>query len=113
MEKNEHPLSWEALARIVVVGIIVFLAWKVLSILPVIIIASVLTVSLYPIIKKLQKATKIPFLLSIFLVFIVPIIPFVYLGYFFVPQVIRELPNLLMSLNIIISHSPFLEILIL
>ena len=107
MEKNEHPLSWEALARIVVVGIIVFLAWKVLSILPVIIIASVLTVSLYPIIKKLQKATKIPFLLSIFLVFIVPIIPFVYLGYFFVPQVIRELPNLLMSLNIIISHSPF------
>ena len=107
MEKKEHPLSWEALARIVVVGIIVFLAWKVLSILPVIIIASVLTVSLYPIIKKLQKATKIPFLLSIFLVFIVPIIPFVYLGYFFVPQVIRELPNLLMSLNIIISHSPF------
>ena len=107
MEKYEHPFSWEALTRIVVVGIIVFLCWKVLSILPIIIIASVLTVSLYPIVKKLQKATKIPFLLSIFLVFIVPIIPFVYLGYVFVPQIAREIPNLLMSLNTIISHSSF------
>jgi len=107
MEKKEHPLSWEALARIVIVGIIVFLAWKVLSILPVIIIASVLTVSLYPIVKKLQKTTKIPFLLSIFLVFIVPIVPFVYLGYIFIPQIAREIPSLLMSLNAIISHSNF------
>ena len=107
MEKKEHPFSWEALTRIVVVGIIAFLCWKVLSILPVIIIASVLTVSLYPIIKKLQKATKIPFLLSIFLVFIVPIIPFIYLGYLFIPQIAREIPSLLMSLNAIINHSNF------
>ena len=105
MEKKEHPFSWEALTRIVVVGIVVFLCWKALSILPVVIIASVLTVSLYPIVKKLQKTIKIPFILSIFLVFIVPIIPFIYLGYIFIPQIAREIPNLLISLNVIISHS--------
>ena len=36
-----------------------------------------------------------------------PIIPFVYLGYIFIPEIAREIPNLLMSLNAIISHSPF------
>ena len=107
MEKHEHPLSWEALTRVVVVGIIVLLCWKVLSILPVIIIAAVLTVSFYPIIKKLKRATKIPLILSIFLVFIVPMIPFIYLGYIFIPRIAIEIPNLLTSLNSIISHSTF------
>ena len=107
MEKHEHPFSWEALTRIVVVGIGVFLCWKVLSILPIIIIAFVLTVSFFPIVKKLQRKTRIPLLLSIFLVLIVPIIPFLIFGYIFIPQIAREVPNLLISLNSVIGHSFF------
>ncbi len=107
MQKHEHPFSWEALARIVVVGVAVLLCWKALSVLPIIIIASVLTVSFYPIVKKLQTKTKIPLLLSIFLILIVPIVPFVILGFIFIPRIANEIPSLLVSLNSIISSSPF------
>jgi predicted PurR-regulated permease PerM len=107
MEKIEQTFSWEALIRIVVMGVIVLLCWRALSILPVIIIALVLTVSFYPIVKKLKRATKIPLIFSIFLVLIVPIIPFIFLGYLFIPRIVAEIPNLLASLNYIISHSSF------
>ena len=107
MEKHEHPFSWEALTRIVIMGIIVFLCWKALSIFPVIIIAFVLTVSFYPIVKKLEKKARIPLLLSIFLILIVPLVPFVILGFVFIPRIATEIPNLLMSLNSVISHSSF------
>ena len=108
MGKIEQTFSWEALIRIVIVGVIVLLAWRALSILPVIIIASVLTVSFYPIVRKLKRVLRIPLILSIFLVLIVPIIPFVFLGYLFIPRIAEEIPNLLASLNTIISHSSFL-----
>ncbi len=105
MEKHEHPFSWESLTRIVVVGVIVYLCWRALSVLPIIIIAFVLTAAFYPLVKKLKNLTKMPLILSIFLVLIVPIVPFVLLGYIFIPRIVQEIPVLLASLNTIISHS--------
>lgn len=105
MQRHEHTFSWESLTRIVIVGIIVFLCWKALSIFPIIIIAFVLTAAFYPIVKRLKNWTKMPLLLSIFFVLIVPIIPFLLLGYLFIPRIVQEIPVLLASLNAIISHS--------
>lgn len=109
MEKQEHLLSFEALTRIVIVGIIVILGWKALSILPIILIALVLTAAFYPVIKTVQKKIKIPFILSIFLILIIPIIPFVVLGFIYIPKIINEVPFLLNSINNIISHSSFIS----
>ena len=109
MKNFEQTFSWEALTRIVIMGILVFLCWKVLSILPVILIALVLTAAFYPAVKKLQKKTKLPLILCIFLVLIVPIIPIIIFGFIFIPRIIREVPVLLGSINNVISHSQFLS----
>jgi predicted PurR-regulated permease PerM len=109
MEKQEHLLSFEALTRIVIVGIIVLLGWKALSILPIILIALVLSAAFYPIIKTVQKKIKIPFILSIFLILIIPIIPFIVLGFIYIPKIINEVPFLLNSINNIISQSSFIS----
>lgn len=107
MEKKEHIFSWEALVRIVVMGVLVFLCWKALSILPVILVSLVLTAAFYPIVKKVQKRTRMPLILCIFLILIIPIIPFIILGFIFIPRIITQIPILLGSLNNIISNSSF------
>lgn len=109
MENNEKFFGWESLARIVVMGVLVFLCWKALSIIPIILVALVLTAAFYPIIKKIQNKTKMPLILSIFLILIIPIIPFIYLGFVFIPRIVTEIPALLISINNIIGHSSFLS----
>lgn len=109
MKEQEHTFSWQALIRIIVMGIIVFLSWKSLSVAPIILVAIVLVAALYPIVKKIQTKTKIPLILCIFFVLIVPIIPFIWLGIIFVPRIITEIPFLLNSLVNIINNSQFLS----
>lgn len=109
MEKFEHVFSWEALTRIVIMGVLVFLCWKTFSILPVILISLVLTAAFYPAVKKLQNKTKMPLILCIFLVLIIPIIPIVIFGFIFIPRIAAEIPVLLGSINNVIGHSQFLS----
>lgn len=109
MEKNEHFLSWDALIRIVIMGVLILLCWKVLSIMPVILVALALTAAFYPTVIKVQKRTKIPMIFCIFLILIVPIVPFVVLGFIFIPRIIKEIPVLLSSINNVIGHSSFLS----
>ena len=105
MEKNAHPFSWEALIRIIIMGIIVFLCWKALSVFPIILIALVLVAALYPLVKKMQRKMRIPLVICIFLILIVPIVPFIFLGYIFIPRIVGEVPFLLNSINNIIGNS--------
>jgi len=107
MEKQEHTLGWDALIRIVIMGVIVLLCYRTLSVLPVILISLVLTAAFYPTVKKVQKKTKMPIILCIFLILIVPIIPFVILGIVYIPRIVSEIPTLLASINNVISHSVF------
>ena len=109
MEKFEQVFSWEALIRIIIMGVLVFLCWKTFSILPVILVSLVLTAAFYPAVKKLQQKMRIPLILSIFLILIVPIIPIVIFGFIFIPRIAREIPVLLDSINNVISHSQFLS----
>jgi predicted PurR-regulated permease PerM len=109
MEKQENVFSFGALSRIVIMGVLVFLGWKALSVLPIILIALVLTAAFYPIIKKVHVKTKMPLILCILLILIIPIIPFVILGFVFIPRIIAQIPILLDSINNIISNSSFIS----
>jgi predicted PurR-regulated permease PerM len=108
MEPHEHPLSWEALSRIVLMGIAILLIWKALTAVVVIVIALVLTASLHPLVKTLHLKTKLPVLLSTLLIFFILFIPFVIIGFALVPNLSSQLPQLLKGIDSTVNHLPFI-----
>ena len=105
MEKHEHPLSWEALTRIVLMGIIVYLCWRVLGVFPIIILSFVLAAAFYPVVHTVVRKTRMPLVLAIFLVLVVPILALIGLAVLFTPRIAAEVPVLLTSLDAIVGHS--------
>jgi predicted PurR-regulated permease PerM len=61
--KHEPVISFAALIRIVVTGLVVFCAWKGMTILITLLIASLIAITLYPIAKKIHH--KIPWVISV------------------------------------------------
>ncbi len=106
MNTHEHPLSWRALGRVVAVGLIVFLSWKAIWIFVDILIALMLATALYPIVEKVNK--KLPLLLSIVTVIVGILLPFAILGFFIIPALTKQLPDLLNAFYGVISHATFL-----
>lgn len=105
MIKYEHPLSWQALGRIFTAGLMIFLAWKMLSIFIAIFIAIILAATIHPLVKQVNK--KLPLLLSILIVFLMFLIPFALFCIFLVPDLFRQLPELLSTLRPIINQFQF------
>jgi len=105
MEPREHPFSWEALRRIVIVGLVILIAWRLGEIFADIVIAMVFAAALYPIVQKLHK--KLPFMLSILIVLFSFIIPLAVLAYFAIPAFVHGFPDFLTSINSTISHLSF------
>ena len=106
METHEHPLSWEALSRIVLMGIALLLAWKALDVVADIVIALALTASLHPLVEMMHRKTKMPVLLCTFIIFIILLIPFIFIGFTLVPNLSNQLPQLLASITPVLSHMP-------
>jgi len=86
-------------------SLLVFLVWKMIGVFIIILIAIMLAVATYPIVKTVDR--KLPLLLSIILVFAVFLVPFVLLTIFVLPDLIRQLPELLNTLRPIISQFQF------
>ncbi len=105
MESHEHPFSWEALGRIVIMGLVVLVAWRLGDIFMDILIAIVLAAALYPIVQMLHR--KLPLMLSVLIVLFSLIILLAACAYFAVPIFVRELPNFLVTINTTIAHLPF------
>ncbi len=105
MLKNEHPFSWQALWRILMMSLLVFLVWKMIGVFVIILISIMLAVAIYPIVKTVNR--KLPLLPSTILVFVAFLIPFILLGIFVLPDLIRQLPELLNTLRPIISQFQF------
>src|SRR5450631_4125594 len=99
MEPREHPLSWEALTRIVLMGVALLLIWKALGAVVVIVIALVLTASLHPIVHNLHTKTKLPVLLCAFIILVILLIPFTIIGFTIVPDLNNQIPQLLTSID--------------
>lgn len=106
-QRYEHPLSWMALTRVIIMAVVVLLLWKMLDILPVLLVAFVLAAAFYPIAKKLQNKTKMPLILAIVLVLVIPLILLIIFAFSFIPSLARELPALFDNLSQIMSHAPF------
>jgi predicted PurR-regulated permease PerM len=106
MEPHEHPFSWEALSRIVLMGIGLLLIWKALGAVVDIVIALVLTASLRPLVSALHIKTKMPVLLCTIIIFLLLIIPFAIIGFAVVPNFSSQLPQLLTRIDSTVSQLP-------
>jgi predicted PurR-regulated permease PerM len=107
MEQQEHPFSWEALSRIVLMGIGLLLVWKALGAVINVVIALVLTASLRPLVNSLHIKTKLPVLLCTLIIFLLLIIPFIIIGFAVVPNFSSQLPQLLSRIDSTVSQLPF------
>jgi predicted PurR-regulated permease PerM len=108
MEPHEHPLSWEALSRIVLMVIGLLLVWKALGAVVDIVVALVLTASLHPLVDALHIKIKLPVLLCTILIFLLLIIPFVIIGFTVVPNFSSQLPQLLTRIDSTVSQLPMI-----
>ncbi len=104
---HEHPISWEALSRIIITAITVLLFWKASSAIVDVVIALVLSVSLFPIAQAVNRRTNLPFLFSTIIVFILLLIPFAILALTIVPTLYTQFPDLMANIATSINHIPF------
>ncbi|MEI8130076.1 MAG: AI-2E family transporter [bacterium] len=106
MTNKEHTLSWQALGRVTVLALGIFLAWQAIDVLVAIVISLILATAVYPYVKRLHK--KIPLLPATIVVFTALLIPFVLFGVFVVPNIVSEIPSLIATLHQVLSHAMFL-----
>lgn len=106
MKKIEHPLSWQAIGRVVITILIVLFVWKTLSILVLILVSAMLATALHPLVMKLHQ--KLPLLFSTILVVFLLLAPFIVLALTVIPSFINEFPSLLQALDKIVHKSAFL-----
>jgi len=104
MRVYEHPLSWQAIGRVFGAILIVVFVWKTFNILVLILISAMLATALYPLVLRFNR--KLPLVLSTLLVVLLLLVPFIILGATVIPGFVRELPELLKSLDDIINKSP-------
>lgn len=64
--KHESVISFSALARVVITGLLVFCAWKGMTILITLLIASLIAITLYPVAKRVHR--KLPWVISVLLI---------------------------------------------
>jgi predicted PurR-regulated permease PerM len=103
--KQEPVLSFAALARVVMVGLVVYLAWKGLAILVTLIIALTLSVALYPVAVKLHK--KIPWGLSVLLVVLLLLIPIIAILVFTTLIFVQQFPQMVQTVNVLLANLTF------
>ena len=108
METHEHPFSWEALSRIVLLGLLILFVWKSIGAVAIIVIAIVLTSALHPLVQTLHNKIRLPILLSTIIVFLSLFIPFLIIGITIIPNLSTELPNLLTNIDSTLSQIPFI-----
>ena len=105
MTNKEHPLSWQALGRVVLVGLALYLAWRAVDVLVALLMAIIIATALYPFVRRLRHHMSLLWA-SIF-VFGIVLVPFILFGVFVMPKIISEIPSLLSSLQQILSHASF------
>ncbi|MEK9158307.1 MAG: AI-2E family transporter [Patescibacteria group bacterium] len=106
MNEHEHPLSWQALGRIVTVALAVYIAWQAINVLVMILIALIFATAIYPIVRSFHRHMSI--IASATVVLIIFLIPATLFGYFILPNLVKETPDLLKTFYGIISQISFL-----
>lgn len=100
-------MSWEALSRIVLTGIFLFLAWQALGVVVDIIVALVLAASFYPFVHKVHEQTKLPVFICAIILFLLFLVPFLIVGFTVVPNLSTQLPQLFAAIDTVLGRVPF------
>ncbi len=106
MQIREHPLSWQAIGRVIATCLIILFVWKTFSILILILVSAMLAAALYPLVMKLNM--KLPLIISTLLVVLLLLVPFIILGATVIPGFVQEFPELLKTLDTIVNKSPII-----
>ncbi len=105
MVTQEHTFSWRALTRIAVALGGLFLIYKLSAIFADIIIALMLASATYPLVKKLEK--KFSLLVSLLMVTLSFLVPLVIAGIYYIPSIIAELPDAVITIDNILRKLHF------
>lgn len=96
-QSYEHPLSWKALLRVVVIVLSLYLIWNLYNVVIILLLSLVLATAMNPLVKKLDQ--KLPLSLSAVLVILLLLLPFVVVVAGLIPGFANEIPNLIKTLN--------------
>jgi predicted PurR-regulated permease PerM len=106
MKPSEHPFSWKALSRIVLITSSLFLVWKLSVIFADIFIALILASAVYPVVLKLQRRFSLK--VSVLLVLVSFVVPIVFASLYYIPTIITQLPEVVVTINAIVKQIPFI-----
>ena len=106
MTNKEHPFSWQAIGRLILAGLGLYLAWQAMSVLVAILMALIIATALFPFVRRLRKHMSL--LGAAMIVFGIVLVPFIWFGVFMAPGIISQIPSLLAALHQILAHSSFL-----
>lgn len=93
----EHPLSWEALLRVIVVIFSAFLLWRLQDVVIIILMSLILASAVQPLVKKLSQ--KLPLTLSASLIIFMLFLPLAIVLIGLVPGFYKEVPNILRTID--------------
>ena len=106
MTNKEHPLSWNALGRVVIVALGLYLAWRAVGVLIALLMAIILATALFPFVRKLRNHMSL--LAADIIVFGIVLVPLVLFIVVLAPRIVSEFPALLAALHQILAHANFL-----
>jgi predicted PurR-regulated permease PerM len=103
---NKEILNFGALSRIVITGLVVYLAWKGLAMLMVLLIAVIISMALHPIAVKISQ--KLPWWLAVLLVIMVLLIPIITIIVFIAVAFTSQLSQVVESIRVLIDSFSFI-----
>lgn len=109
MSTEEHMQvtpSWTALLRIVIVGLVLFVVWKLHGVIIIVLLATMLSSALYPTVRYLTKWMSLTAASIVTLAALT--IPLITTIAVIIPNFIDQFPSLLETLNVILVRSTFL-----
>lgn len=103
---NEHVFSFGALTRIIAMGLLLFVAWKGMTVLIVLLIAIIISMALSPVAKKFNK--KLPWGASVLLVVMFLLIPIIAVMTFFGIALTTQFPEAVEMIRQLLKTLPFI-----
>ncbi len=103
---NEHPFSWNAIFRLVITGLVLYLTWYLWDVVIVTILSLMLASALYPLVRYFNKRLSLS--VSAVLVMLLLFLPFIIIIFSFVPNFIDQFPELVHTLNLSLKNATYL-----
>lgn len=106
MNSEEHTLSWAAIFRVIIAGVCVYLVWRLLNIILLILVSMMLAAAFYPIVKRLAK--RMPIVLAAILAFSLLVVPLILLVFSVLPGLVEQFPDIIKALDKVLNGTTIL-----